>query len=136
MATEFQTRPNVPQERSLGELFADLTRDTTTLVRQELNLAKTEMTQKAASVGKDVGMIAAGGAVAYAGLIILLFAFAAILDVFLPWWAATLIVALVAMGAGGFVALQGLNKLRKVDPVPRQTVETLKEDLQAVKGQH
>jgi len=59
------------QERSLGELLGDLTREITTLVRQEMALAKAEMSQKAAKVGKDVGFIAAGGLVAYAGLLAL-----------------------------------------------------------------
>ena len=54
-------------DRSLGELFSELAQETSTLVRQEVQLAKTEMGQKASRVGKDVGFLAAGGAVAYAG---------------------------------------------------------------------
>ena len=56
-------------ERSLGDLFGELARELTALIRQEAALAKTEMGAKAAQIGKDVGFIAAGGAVAYAGLL-------------------------------------------------------------------
>jgi hypothetical protein len=56
-------------DRSLGELFSALATDTSTLVRQEVELAKTEMTQKATRVGKDIGFLLAGGAVAYAGFL-------------------------------------------------------------------
>ncbi len=54
-------------ERSVGELFAELSRDMATLVRQEVHLAKTEVSQKASQMGKDIGFLAVGGAVAYAG---------------------------------------------------------------------
>ena len=64
-----QNIPDNRQDRSLGELFADLMRETTTLIRQEVALAKSEMSQKAVSIGKDIGFLAAGGAVAYAGLL-------------------------------------------------------------------
>ena len=59
-------------DRSLGELFSELAQDTSTLVRKEVQLAKTEMSQKASRVGKDVGFLAVGGAVAYAGLLAVL----------------------------------------------------------------
>jgi hypothetical protein len=55
------------QERSLGELFSDLTRDMSTLIRQETQLATTEMTQKAASAGKSAGVLVGGALIAYAG---------------------------------------------------------------------
>lgn len=138
MAYDVQPRPahNPAADRSLGELFAELTRETSTLVRQEVELAKAEVKQKATEAGKDVGMIAAGGALAYAGLIVLLGALALLLvQVGLAPWLATLIIAVVAMGVGGFMAMRGLSGLRSVDPVPRQTMETLKEDVQTLKGQ-
>ena len=58
-----ETRAVSDGDRSLGDLFAELTHETTTLVRQEVTLAKAELSHKAAEVGKDVGFLAAGGLV-------------------------------------------------------------------------
>jgi len=125
-----------PRDKSLGELFSDLTRDTTNLVRQEVALARAELGQKAAKVGKDVGMIAAGGALAYAGLIVLLFGIAtALIAAGMNAWVAYVLVGMVVLIAGGLVAMQGLAALKQTDPVPHQTVETLKEDARWAKEQ-
>lgn len=72
-------------DRSLGELVGDLSRETRTLVRQEVALAKTELTQTATEVGKDVGFLAVGGAVAYAGFLAILAAIILALALVLPW---------------------------------------------------
>ncbi len=123
-------------ERSLGELFAELSRELTTLVRQEAELAKTEMSQKAATVGRNVGFLAAGGAVAYAGFLALIAALIIGLgQLGLPWWLSALIVGLVVAGIGGFLVQKGLRALKQVDPAPRQTLDTLKEDAQWAKRQ-
>jgi len=124
------------EEPSLGELFASLARDTSDLVRKEVDLAKTEMTQKATEVGKDAGYIAAGGAVAYVGLIVLAFALVYLLaDLFLPLWAAALIVGLVIAGIGYFLVQRGLTALKRTNLTPRETVESLKEDKEWIKDQ-
>jgi len=125
------------QEQSLGELLADLTREITTLVRQEASLAKAEMSQKAARVGKDVGFLAAGGAVAYAGLLALLAAVIIMLNqvMGMPLWASALVVGLVVLAVGGYLVYSGLNALKQEDLAPRQTIETLKEDAQWAKEQ-
>jgi len=125
------------QDKSLGELFGDLAREFTTLVKQEMNLAKAEMSQKAARVGKDVGFLAAGGAVAYAGLLALIAALVCFLAevVNLPWWVSSLLVGLVVAGVGGFLVSKGLNALKNEDLAPRQTIETLKEDTQWAREQ-
>jgi hypothetical protein len=116
-------------ERSLGELFGDLTREITTLVRQEATLAKTEIGQKAARVGKDVGMLAAGGAVAYAGLLALIAAVIALLvEAGMTWWGSALLVGVVVAAIGGFLVWRGLDALKHEDLAPRETVETIKED--------
>jgi len=120
--------PHPKEERSLGDLLSDLTRETTTLVRQEMNLFKTEMGYKAKRAGKDVAMIAAGGAIAYAGLLALVAALVGLLALALPWWAAALIVGVVVTGVGGFLAWSGLQALKKEDLTPRETLDALKED--------
>ncbi|HEY8598420.1 MAG TPA: phage holin family protein [Thermomicrobiales bacterium] len=122
--------------RSLGELFSALAADTGTLVRQEVELAKTEMTQKATRVGKDIGFLLAGGAVAYAGFLAILAAIAIGLgQLGLPWWVATLLVGLVVAGIGGFLVMRGLSALRRETPLPQQTIDTLKEDAEWAKAQ-
>ncbi|CAA9475414.1 MAG: hypothetical protein AVDCRST_MAG12-1120 [uncultured Rubrobacteraceae bacterium] len=122
-------------DRTLGELFSELAQETSTLVRQEVNLAKTEVSQKASRVGKDVGFLAAGGAVAYAGLLAILAAIIVVLDTFLPLWLAALLVGLVVAAVGAFLIKKGLDALRTEDLAPRQTMETLKEDGQWIKDQ-
>jgi hypothetical protein len=124
------------EEPSLGELFASLARDTSALVRQEVDLAKTEMTQKATEAGKDIGYIAAGGAVAYVGLIVLAFAVVYVLaELGLPLWAAALLVGLVIAGIGYFLVQKGLTALKRTNLKPRETVESLKEDKEWIKDQ-
>ena len=123
-------------QRSLGELFGDLARDTGTLVRQEVELAKVEMTQKATRVGKDLGFLVAGGAVAYAGFLALIAAIAIGLgQLGLPWWLATLLVALVVGGVGAFLVMRGLNALKRERLAPERTMQTLQEDVAWAKAQ-
>lgn len=122
-------------ERSLGELFAELSRETSTLVRQEVNLAKTEMTQKAREVGKDAGFMAAGGAVAYAGLLVLLAALVLLIGIWIPMWISALIVGVVVAGIGAFLVLRGRDRLMHTSMAPQQTVETLKENVTWAKEQ-
>lgn len=125
----------VKEERSLGDLFSELAAETSTLVRQEVALAQTEMTQKATVVGKNVGFLVVGGAVGYAALLALLAAAIIGLAMFVPAWAAALIVGVVV----GIVALvlisSALKSLKKTSLTPKQTVETLKEDAQWLKNQ-
>src|SRR5918998_471593 len=113
------------EEPSIGELFASLARDTSNLVRQEVELAKTEMTQKVTSLGKDAGMIGAGAALAYAGLLALIAAVILGLGELIPLWLSALIVGLVVVGIGYFLIQRGRNGLSQADLTPRQTIETL-----------
>ncbi|MDX1931177.1 MAG: phage holin family protein [Capsulimonadales bacterium] len=124
------------QQKSLGELFVDLTRETTTLVRQEISLAQAEMTRKATKAGRDIGMVMAGGALAYAGLIVLLIGIAlGLVAAGMASWLAYLLVGAVVAGIGAFLAFRGLNALKTVDPVPHETIDTLKADTQWAKEQ-
>jgi len=120
--------PRPREDKSLGELLSDLTREITDLVRQEAALAKAEMSQKFSRVGRDLGFLAAGGAVAYAGLLALVAALIIGLAKVMPDWLAALLVGVVVSGIGAYLVMQGLNNLKKEDLVPRQTIESLKED--------
>jgi hypothetical protein len=122
-------------ERSLGDLFAELSRETTTLVRQEVALAKTELNAKVSKLGKDVAFIGAGAAVAYAGFLAIVAAIIIILAALIPWWLSALIVGVVVAGVGYFLIQTGLAALRRVDVAPRETIETMKENAQWAREQ-
>jgi uncharacterized membrane protein YqjE len=122
-------------DRSLGELFSELSRQTSTLIRQEVALAKAEMKQKGTEVGKDVGMMAAGGALAYAGLLALIATVIIILAEFIPWWLSALIVSLIVLAVGGMLVQRGMSALKQTSMAPEQTIETLKEDKEWAKKQ-
>ncbi len=125
----------VKEERSLGDLFSDLASETGTLVRQEVALAQTELTKKATSVGKNVGYLAVGGAVAYAALLSVLAAVVIGLANFIPAWAAALLVGAIVGVAAFMMISSALAALKKTDLTPHETVETLKEDAQWLKNQ-
>jgi len=123
-------------DRSLGELFADLARESSTLLRQEVELAKTELSQKASQLGKDAASVAVGGLVAYAGLLAILAALIiGLASAGLPWWAAALLVGIVVAGIGYGLIQRGLTALKREDLAPRRTIESLQEDAQWAKEQ-
>jgi len=123
------------EETSLGELFASLARDTSTLVRQEVELAKTEMTTKSTDLGKHAGMLGAGGAVAYGGFLAVLAGLILLVGRAIPMWLSALIVGIVVVGIGYLLIQRGLDAIKRADLTPRQTIETLKEDTEWVKDQ-
>jgi len=126
----------INEERSLGDLFGDLTREMGTLVRQEVELAKTEMTEKASQAGKNIGSMVAGGAVAYAGFLAILAAIIiGIASLGVPTWLSALIVGLVVTGVGYFLIQKGRDALKQESLAPRQTIDTLKEDAEWAKEQ-
>jgi putative superfamily III holin-X len=127
----------VPQnERSLGELFAELSRETSTLVRNEVALAKTELTEKAAKAGRDAAMIAVGGALAHAGLLVVIAAVVLLLvQAGLASWLAAVIVGIGVAAAGYAIAQKGIAALKHDDLTPRQTMDSMKETAQWAKHQ-
>jgi hypothetical protein len=123
-------------ERSLGDLFGDLARDMGTLVSQEMTLARTELTDKASRVGKDVAVLAAGGLVAYAGLLAIIAAAIVLLaDLGVPLWASALIVGVVVAVVGYLLVQRGISALKRQDLTPHQTIQSIKEDTQWAKEQ-
>ena len=123
-------------ERSLGELFGDLARDMGTLVSQELALARTELTDKATRVGKEIATLAVGGLVAYAGLLAIIAAVIVLIaDRGVPLWVSALVVGLVVAGIGYLLVQRGLSALKHEDLAPRQTIQSIKEDTQWAKEQ-
>lgn len=126
-----------PQDASLGELFSRLTQDTSQLIRQEVRLASREMTEKATAIGKNMGMLAAGGAVAYGGFLFLLGALTyGLMSLFgLPWWLSFLIVGVIAIVVGYFLVRRGIDALKHTQFTPQATVDTIKEDIAWAKEQ-
>ncbi len=125
----------VKEERSLGDLFSELASETSTLVRQEVALAQVELTQKATKVGRNVGYLVVGGAVAYAALLALLTAVIIALGTIVGYGIAALIVGIVVAIAAVILIMSALNTLKNTDLAPRQTVETIKEDAKWLKDQ-
>lgn len=124
-----------PDARSLGDLFADLSREIGTLVRNELALARAEMSAKLSRAGRHAGMLALGAVVALAGLFTLAAALVLILvQAGMPAWGAALLVGLGLAAVGALVATNALAALRNEDLTPTETIETLKETT-AWKGQ-
>ena len=132
---ESSTRTDL-NDRPIGELVKQLSQDTSTLIRQEMALARAEMTQKGRQAGKGAGLLGAGGVVGLlaagaltAGLILLL------AEVMEPWLAALIVAAVYGVIAAA-LALSGKEKVQEAGPpVPEQTVETVKEDVQWAKTQ-
>jgi hypothetical protein len=123
-------------DRSLGQLFGDLSRQLTTLVRQEIDLARAETTAKVTNAGRDAAMVGAGGAVAYAGALVLLGAVVLILiRLGLDAWLAALIVGVIAVAVGAVLVDQGRKRLQHVDVVPERAIDTAREEAEWAKEQ-
>lgn len=123
-----------PDETSIGQLIGDISDDLSKLFRQEVELAKAELKQEASKAGKAAGMLGGAGFAGYLAVLLvsfaLVFALGNVMD--LGW--AFLIVAVIWGGVGAVLYATGRTKMRTVDPMPRRTVETLKEDAQWLKN--
>jgi len=125
------------QSRSLMGLFADLWRETQTLVHQEAQLAKAELSQKVSQVATGAGEIAAGGAVLFAGFIVLLFAAVGAIELMIPSdhaiWIAPLIVGLAVMIIGYILLSKGRKQLKSESLAPERTMDSLQRDARLAK---
>jgi hypothetical protein len=123
-----------PSDTSIGQLIGEISDDLSKLFRQEVELAKAEVRQEASKAGKAAGMLGAAGFAGYLTVLLLSFALVyALANVMDAGWAA-LIVAVIWAAVGAVLYAAGRKKLRTVSPVPRQTVETIKEDAQWLKN--
>ena len=123
------------ENKPLGDLFGDLASEMSNLVRQEVALARVEISQKAKHVGKNVGYLVVGGAVAYAAALAIIAAIIMLLGRYMPDWGAALLVGIIVAGIGWLLIGKALSALQETDMTPRQTVETLKEDAAWMKEQ-
>jgi hypothetical protein len=122
------------RDEGIGDLLKQLSQETTTLVRQELELAKAEMTVKAKEGGKGAGFLGGAGVAGLLTLATLTAAIVGLLDRAMAFWVAALIVGLIWGAVAAVLALQGRNKLQEATPpVPEQTQQSVKEDVQWAK---
>jgi uncharacterized membrane protein YqjE len=119
--------------RSIGQIVGDITADTSRLIRQEMDLAKAEMKQEVAKLGKGAGMFGAAGLAGWFTLFFVSFAVVYLLDNWMPVELAALIVAVVWGIAAAVLALKGRKEIKAADPALPTTQQTLKEDAQWAK---
>src|SRR4051794_6354226 len=125
---------NELRERPLGEVAKDLTSDLSLLVRQEIELAKAEMTEKGRTAAPGLGMLGGAGIVGLCAAGALTAFLVLALATFLPDWLAALIVGGVLAVAAYVLVQQGKERVAEAGtPVPEQTIETVKEDVEWAK---
>ena len=122
------------KERPIGELLKELSQQTATLVRQEIELAKAEVTTQGKKAGIGAALFGGAGVIGLATL----GAFTAFLILLLaevmPGWVAALIVTVVYGAIAALLALRGKDKVQEATPPAPQTVETVKEDIEWAKN--
>lgn len=123
------------ENKPLGDLFSDLAGEMSELVRKEVALAKLEVGQKARHVGKNVGYLVVGGAVAYAAMLAIIAGIIMLMDKVMPNWGAAFVVGVVVGIIGWLLIGKARAALQATDVTPQQTVESLKEDAAWVKQQ-
>jgi uncharacterized integral membrane protein len=129
------------EDRSIGQLLKELTQESSTLLKQEVNLAKTEMSEKASRIGANLGEVAVGGAVALLGAIALLLAavygLTSILNNFMNQevavWLAPLIVGLILAAVGYSLIKKALATLKQESITPQRTTQSLQENKEWLK---
>jgi hypothetical protein len=117
-------------DQSIGEILSEVVSDVTRLFRQEVDLAKAELRQEAGKAGRAGGMLAAAGVAGLLTAVMVSLALASLLsEAMHPAWAALIVGVLWAI-AGAVLYRTGRERLRTVSPIPQQTVETVKEDVE------
>jgi uncharacterized membrane protein YqjE len=130
------------EQRSLGQILKELSSETSTLLRQEVDLAKTEMSEKASRVGSNLGSVAVGGAVTFLGALALLTAVVAglislfdqFMDLEVAVWLAPLLVGIVLAAVGYGLIKKALETLKRESLTPRRTTESLQENKEWLKS--
>ncbi|HEV2890280.1 MAG TPA: phage holin family protein [Frankiaceae bacterium] len=129
-ATTAATSTRDKAEPSLGELVASASKDLSTLVRKEIELAKTELSVEVAKAGKGAGMFGGAGVTALYGLTFVSLAAMFGLGAVMPLGWAALIVGVLWFAVAGVLALTGRKAMKDFSPKPERTIRTLKEDAQ------
>jgi uncharacterized membrane protein YqjE len=130
--TPAQPEPDL-REQSIGDLLKRLSQETSTLVKQEMALARAELTEQGKRAGTGAGMLGGAGVAGLLTLGALTATLIGVLDTAMAFWLAALIVTVVWAAVAGVLALQGRNKIKEATPPAPQTVETVKEDVRWAK---
>ena len=126
---------NSRNDQQIGDLVKQLSEQTSTLVRKELQLAQIEMTEKGKRAGIGAGLFGGAGAVALYGVGALVAAVILLLATAIEPWLSALIVAVVLLAAGGVAALMGKKQVQQaVPPQPEQAIQSTRRDVETVKG--
>jgi uncharacterized membrane protein YqjE len=130
-------RPTEPKQadKSLGELVGEMSAELSSLMRAEVQLAKVELKEEVTKAGKAGGILGAGALTGYFALLFVSLALAWLLDAVMPTALAFFLVAVLYGAAAAVLFTRGRSEIKQVDPVPRQTVETLKEDVEWARAQ-
>ena len=127
--------PRADDDRSVSELVNQLSQQTSTLIRQELRLAQTELQEKGKRVGIGAGMFGGAGLVALYGVGALVAAAIIGIGALLEPWIAAVIVGAVLLAVAGVLALTGRKQVeRGTPPLPQQAIESAKRDVNEVKA--
>ncbi len=135
MAQQQLARQPANDEASLVELFSQLGEQAGTLVKQEAALMQAELVEKASIAGKNVGFLAVGGFIGYAGLLFILAGIVVILSYVMPLWLSALIVGGALALASYLMVSSALEKLKGTNWAPRESIESIKEDAEWLKKQ-
>ena len=129
-----QTNQDTTEDRSLGTIVRGLTEDFSTLFRSEVALARLELKETVSRLGGGIGLFAGALFCALLGLAFLLVTLILVIAIWIPAWAATLIVTVLLFVVTAILAMMGKKKFADVQFVPTETVNSLKADVEAIKG--
>ncbi len=129
-----ETNTEPQDDRTIGQLVADVSHDMSTIMRNEIALAKAELTKGAKSVGVGAGLFAGAAFVGLLGVIFLFHTLAMVIAIWLPEWAGYLIVTGLLFVVAGILALVGKNAIAKAQTKPERTIRNAQETVEVVKG--
>lgn len=132
---QHRAAPAAEDDRSVGDIVGDIAKDLSNLIRQELDLAKTEAKQEATKAGKGAGMLGGAGVAGHLALLFLSLCLMFLLDTWMHTALAALIVTVVWAALAAFLAARGRRELKDTNPKLETTQRTLKEDVQWAKEQ-
>ncbi len=122
------------QERTLGQLVASATQDISTLVRGEIALAKAEVSAQVKKAGKGGGLLAAAAVVGFYSVYFIFTTLVEVLDIWLPRWAAYLIITVLMLAIAGVLAMLGIKRMKTVQPAPKRALAQAEQTVAALKS--
>jgi hypothetical protein len=127
--------PSSNGDRSIGDILGDIADDLTTLVKQEIELTKTEAKREAAKAGKGAGLLGGAGVTGHLALLFASLALMFLLDTWMHTALAALIVTVIWAAVAAVLGTRGRNELKELNPKLETTQRTVKEDVQWARQQ-